>query len=419
MVPPAEPSSESTTGIDTGTDPQSEQSGQFETVSLESGSGVRGLLWLVTPILSGLVLLVLVASGTYSVLTEASEIPVAGQEFDVLNWMYGLGLLFVGIVVTNRVVSSPERAKHLIGNVRQRRLVLVSSVCALLLFVTGSIAPFITGEPEVSPLVSVQPPVWSSVSEVFVPTCQGTIVDGQCQGTMNNPLGTNPLGQDVLGMSWLGLNTALQVAVTSSVLAATLGIVVGVLAGYRGGWIDELLMRYVDIQRALPAFFLYILLILKFGRSYPLMILVFGLLSWGGIARLVRSEVTQLQTTSFVKAAQLSGAGSVTIIRRHILPSITGTVLTAVAVLFAKFVVYEAALAFLTLTDISVVSLGNEIAAAVGRKAGDNALSGIGGTFDWWTVPWIIYVPAGVLCTLLLVVSFLGDRAQELVDPQK
>ncbi|MFC7072505.1 ABC transporter permease [Halovenus rubra] len=390
---------------------------QFEAVSFDTKRTATGLSWIVVPTLITAVLSVLIVSAIYSVWTESDTLPIAGFEVEILNWLYGLALLFVTILVTKRVITSPERTAKFLGRIRRQKTVLVAAVTALFLFLIGSIVPFLTNEPLLDPLISLQPPGWSSVSEVFVPTCHGTVVDGQCQGTASYPLGTNALGQDVLAMGWLGLNTTLQVAMTASTIAATFGVVVGVSAGYLGGRVDEMLMRYVDIQRALPAFFLYILLVLRFGRSYPLMILVFGLLSWGGIARVVRSEVIQLKTTSFVQAAQLSGAEAKTIIRRHILPAVTGTVLTTVAVLFAKFAVYEAALAFLWLTEIDAVSLGSEIATAVGRQAGDNTVAG-GSTFDWWSVPWVVYVPAGILCTLLLVVSFLGDRVQEMVDPR-
>lgn len=416
MAPPAEPSTESATSIDTGeTDNRRER---FETASLDSDGGMRQLGRWLLPLLAGVTVFGLVLSGVHAVRSERAVLSLAGQQVSILNWMYGLALAFIAALLAGRLYASPGRVKPLLARLRARTVVFICAVYAAVLFVAGSVAPFVISEPGVDPLISHQPPLWRSVSDFVPPTCHGAVVDGQCQGTVSYLFGTNAAGQDIAQVGLLGLNTTLQVAVTASVITATLGISVGVVAGYLGGRTDELLMRYVDIQRALPAFFVYILLILVFERSYPLLILVFGLLSWGGIARLVRSEVAQLRTTPFVRAARQSGAGSFTIIKKHILPALTGTVLTAIAVVFAKFVVYEASLAFLALTDISVTSLGNEIARAVGREGADPVGGSSAPLYDWWYVPWTIYVPAGVLCTLLLAVSLLGDSVQEIVDPR-
>lgn len=417
MAPSAKPSPQSIDNS-TGEETSLQQSERFENVTFDSTARSGEILGWTVPVLSGTVLVAIVLAGAHSIYTESDVVSLAGREVDVLNVMYGLALLFVGVLVVNTISSPRARRGHLLAELRSRRLLLACAVYAVGLFLVGSVAPFVFSEPDLQILVSIQPPVWSSISEVFITTCEGAVVDGQCQGTFEYPLGTNAAGQDLLTINALGLNTTLQVAVTASVLAGTLGTVVGILAGYYGGWLDELLMRYVDIQRALPAFFVYVLLILLFKRSYPLMILVFGLLSWGGIARLVRSDVKQLRTTPFVRAARISGAGRTTVIRRHVLPALTGTVLTALAVLFAKFVVYEAALAYLSLTDSSVTSLGNELAKAIGRAVGDPVGNDGGTLYDWWVVPWPVYIPTGILFSLLLAVSLLGDRLQDILDPR-
>ncbi len=418
MVPPPEPSAEPVASIETEEYASSEQQDQFETVSLESKEPAHSILRWAHPVFTVVVFCTLILSGVYSVRYGTDTITLADSNIDTLDGMYALALIFLGLLVAGRVYSSMDRTKRLLSRMRGRPLVLAGCVYVAVLFVAGSVAPFVVSEPNVQPTISLQPPAWSSVSDVVVPTCHGTVVDGDCQGTLSYPLGTNAGGQDLLTVGLLGLSTTLQVAVTASVIAATLGITTGVAAGYLGGRVDELLMRYVDIQRALPAFFVYILLILLFERSYPLMILVFGLLSWGGIARLVRSEVAQLRTTAYVRAARQSGAETSAIIRRHVLPALTGTVLTAIAVLFAKFVVYEASLAFLSLTDTTVLSLGNEIAGAVGRTGADPVGGDTGALHNWWLVPWIIYVPTGILCSLLLAVTLLGDSIQDIIDPR-
>ncbi|WP_382184783.1 ABC transporter permease [Halovenus salina] len=370
--------------------------------------------------LTAAILFVLVASGVHSARTGSDTLTIIGNEIEIIDWMYALAVLFVGVLVIARLRSAPALVIQLFKRARGQLLVAINILYVLVLLVAASITPYIISEPEIQPLRAVQPPVWSSVPETALPICQATVSEGVCPGTMSAPFGTNALGQGMIKSTLLSLNTTFQVAVTASVIAATLGITVGVIAGYYRGRVDEFLMRYVDIQRALPAFFVYILLILIFSRSYALMILVFGLISWGGIARLVRSEVMQLRTAPYVRAARLSGANSALIIRRHILPAITGTVLTAVAMLFAKFMIYEAALSFLSLTDSSVASIGNDITTAIGREAGDPTLDpGRSPKFSWTKFPWLVYLPGGVLGSLLLAVSLLSDTIEDLLDPRE
>jgi len=389
----------------------------FEDVDLTSLDSGRQRFWLRPA--AGLCLIALVIGGGMDTIhNDLDSITLAGTEIGALDWMYGLSLLFVALVVVPPVVAAPERARRTLGRLRSRPLVAVAGCCLLVLVVVGTIYPSIAPEPRVRPLVSLQPPFWGEVSDVYVPTCHGPVVDGQCQGTFAYPLGTNGSGESLLNVSLRGLNTSLQVAVTAAVLAVTAGVVAGTVAGYVGGWLDELLMRYVDLQQSIPSFFVYVLLLLAVGRSYQLMILVFGLLSWGGIARLVRSEVTQLRTAPFVKSAELSGANTPFVVVRHIFPNASNTIVTAAALLFAKFVVYESSLAFLSLTDTSVISLGNQIASAVGRESADVTTPASGPLYDWGEVLWTVGVPVLILCSLLLVVSVLADGLRDVVDPR-
>lgn len=385
----------------------------FPDAGLNSSQSWNWFVW-AQQLLAGTIFFLIVAGGVSSIATNTGSVPVFGREITVLNWMYWLSLLFMAVLLAPAVWLARSRVHR--GHIRGRVFVLLAGIYATALFVAGTAAPLFRSEPTVDPIYSLQPPAWSEISHVYVPRCRGSYSGEYCQGTLANPLGTNSGGEDMVAVALYGLNTTLQVAVTASVIAATLGILVGTVAGYYGNRVDELLMRYVDIQRALPAFFAYVLLMLVFSRSYELLILVFGLLSWGGIARLVRSEVAQLRTEPFIHAAELSGARSGYIIVRHILPTAAYTIITAVALLFAKFAVYEAALAFLALTDPSVTSLGNEIARAIGRESADLLVEGPTVSFDWWQVSWVVYVPTFVLASLVVVVSVLGDTLTELFD---
>lgn len=396
---------------------QSESLGHVDRVDIENGRERRIRRWVRPLLLAGLLSL-LVAITAHAARRNLDELTIAGNDLAVLDVLYVLALSFVGLVVVPPLVMKPGRIRHALGRLRRRPILAVCSGYVAVLFVLGSTYPVLTPDPLVRPLVSLQPPFWAEVGTEFVPTCHGNVVGGNCQGTFTYPLGTTGGGEDILKMSLYGLNTTLRVAVTASVLAVAMGLVVGTTAGYLDGPVDELLMRYVDLQRSLPSFFLYVLLAVTFEVGYPLMILVFGLFSWGGIARQVRSEVLQRRADAFVKAAQLSGASAWFIIRRHIFPNTSNTVVTVSAVLFAKFVVYEASLAFLSLTNTSIVSLGNQIASAVGRESADLVTPASGPLFDWTQVLWVVLVPAAILCTLLLTVGVLTDGLRDELDPR-
>jgi peptide/nickel transport system permease protein len=417
MTHPSDQTSPSTTSTGE-TDRQSLEREQFETVDLESLDSGRSLVW-VQPLLTATVLTVLVGSAIHAVRKEADAITVAAREIAILDWLYALSLLALAIMVVPTLVTQRGRVRDVLGRVRERPLVAVCGGYLVALLGAGTLYPLFASEPLLDPLISLQPPFWTEISDVYVPTCHGPMVDGQCHGTLDHPLGTNGDGEDLLKIGLFGLNTSLRVAVTASVLAIVLGIVVGTTAGYVGGLTDELLMRYVDVQRSLPSFFAYVLLIFVVGVSYPLMILVFGLLSWGNIARQVRSEVVQRRAEPFVKAAELSGASSHTVVFRHILPNASNAVVTAATVLFGKFVIYEASLSFLSLTETNFTSLGNEIAGAIGRVSGDVATPASGPAFDWGMVPWVVLVPVGILCSLLLAVGVLSDGLRDIADPRK
>lgn len=373
----------------------------------------------VQPAVAGALFCLLLGVAVHSVLREQDRLVFWGIDAGIRTWLYGISIGFIGVVFVPGFVSMPERFTRVMGRLRTRPAAVVALCVTSLLVVAGSLFPFITPSAESRPILSLQPPVWGGTSEIYLPGCQAEVVDGVCRGTLRFPLGTNPRGEDLVTSTLLGLNTTLQVTVSATVIAATLGIVAGVTAGYRGGWTDEVLMRYVDIQRSVPAFFVYILLLLVVSRGYPFLILVFGLLSWGGIARTVRGEVIQRREDPYMQAVEISGAGPVRAITRHLVPNVSNTVITGSVVLFAKFILYETALSFLSLTDPVVPSLGNELSRAVGGTTADP----IGSQFtsvpwDWFQHLHIVLVPGAVLCLLVFSVSLLGDSLRDALDPR-
>ncbi len=199
------------------------------------------------------------------------------------------------------------------------------------------------------------------------------------------------------------MRVSIRIGLITSFLIISIGATVGTVAAYVGGLVDEVLMRYVDIQQVFPSFLLYLLLIFLFGGSLLMFILVFGLFSWGGTARLVRSAALQRSEDEYVAVARAAGADTSHVIRRHILPNVSGTVITNLTLLIPGLILFEAGLAFLSLGDPTIPSWGQTIAA---------------GRSDLRTAWWVSTVPGVFLFLTILAFNFVGDAFRDALDPR-
>lgn len=172
------------------------------------------------------------------------------------------------------------------------------------------------------------------------------------------PMGTDDLGRDLLSGIIHGTRTSLTVAVLVGLLALVIGIAVGTVSGYRGGLVDDALMRVTELFQVLPRFFLAIVVIAIFGSSMEMLILVLGLTSWEILARVVRAEVMSLRQREFVEASIASGASAPRVVIREILPNALPAVVVFVGLLLAQVILLEASLGFIGLGDPSRISWG-------------------------------------------------------------
>jgi len=376
----------------------------FETVDWEGVGGGRRIPRRTTAFV--VVSAAVLAGAVYDLVLTPEEPTAAalGIDFSAIDWMY-IGTLFaIFFYVVLPLYDDRRMTAYYWREFKKNRAAVAGLVYLFLIFIAGIVGPAFIEPPTVETSLQYQPPVFASVDTAVPIECVGDVVNGGCQGTWQHPLGTTGEGKDILTMVVYGMLVSMQIGLASTLIVVTVASVVGIAAAYFGGMVDEVLMRYVDIQITFPSFFLYLLATYLFGGSLFLMVLIFGILGWGGIARIVRSEALQRREEEFVLAAKAAGASGTWTMRRHLLPNVSNSVITAASLLIPGFILFEAALAFLGLGDPTVPSWGQVIAD--GRDDLSRA---------WW----ISTLPGFFLFFTILSFNFVGDALRDALDPRQ
>ncbi|WP_174811900.1 ABC transporter permease [Salinadaptatus halalkaliphilus] len=231
----------------------------------------------------------------------------------------------------------------------------------------------------------------------------------QPPGTLEAPLGADGHGQNLVALLLEGAGVSLRVAFVVAMVIVPTALVVGTVAGYAGGAIDSALMGYVDVQETVPVFLFYIVLGYVFEYSLFLLVVVFGLLGWGRVARLVRAEVRQLRERQFVEAARNCGCTTAQILRWHLLPNAASVAVVGTTQLIAWLLLVEAALAFMYLSDPNVASWGHTIARGL-VEGGTNVRF----QNSWW----VSTMPMVALAGTVVALSVVGDWLRDALDPR-
>nr|WP_246132159.1 ABC transporter permease [Paenibacillus hemerocallicola] len=262
-------------------------------------------------------------------------------------------------------------------------VLLVAMIC-LIAVLAPFLAPHDPGKSSVS--VRLLPPMWLD------------------KGTSLYPLGTDNLGRDVLSRILYGSKISLIVGICSVVISGTIGVILGLVAGYYGRWIDSIIMRIIDAFLAIPTILLLLLVLAVLGPGMVTLIFVIGCTGWVSYARVVRSEVLSVKERDFVKAARAVGARDFRIIFTHILPNVTSSFIVISTLSVAGIIISEASLSFLGLgiqpPNISwggMLSDGKQYLAT-----------------SWW----VAVFPGAAITITVLAVTFLGDWLRDILDPR-
>ncbi len=222
--------------------------------------------------------------------------------------------------------------------------------------------------------------------------------------TLNHPLGTDFLGRDVFARLLFGAQVSLLVGASSMLVALVIGVGLGSIAGYYGGWIDNVLMRVVDAVLSVPYLLLLFVLALIFSNhSVISVVFLIAVLAWPATARIVRGEFLALKEREFVLATRTLGAGDLRLMLRHILPNAAGPIIVNATILVGVNIISESVLSFFGFgLNPPQSSWGTMLSESQDYFNSD---------------PWLLYIPGLAILITVLCFNLMGDGLRDALDP--
>jgi peptide/nickel transport system permease protein len=345
---------------------------------------------------------------------------VLDWEVERIEWLFLAAIALIISYIIVPMYRNRERTRRVYAELRSSRLTTFALAYLAIFFAAGVLAPLVLPESLLNPGYQYNPPP-GLTTEVHR-QCAGAEryrgLETVCRGSIRFPLGTGILGRRVEHLVFAGTRPALYVLAIGGLFVIPIATIVGVAAGLRGGLLDRLLLTYVDLQLSLPAILIYFVAFLTVaeGASLLLFLIAFGLLSWGGPARLVRSEVIQRRERGHVTVARSLGGSELYVAKRHIVPNITNTLIPAIAHVLALLLLYEAGLSFLGFYDPNLQTWGTTIGQSVNASIPSPHIErpGVSG----WSIWWVSTFPALALTLTMLSLKVVGDGLRDALDPR-
>ncbi len=285
------------------------------------------------------------------------------------------------------IVARPPRSpfKIAVRRFMKHRLALASLVFIALLILVALFAPIVAPrDPNAVNLMALRSPP-----------------------TGDNLLGTDSAGRDVLSRIIFGARVSLTVGIAAAISAAGLGTVLGLIAGFKRGWIDTVIMRIVDIFLSFPSLIVILLLVAILGPSVTTIVIVIAFFEWPTSCRIVRQMTLTLREHDFVLAARAGGSSNFRIMRRHIVSGVISPLTVVTTLLSAQAILLEASLSFLGLgvrePQASWGSMLNEAQSIT-------VLEGL---------PWLWLPPGIAIAATVLAINFIGDGLRDAFDPRQ
>lgn len=273
-----------------------------------------------------------------------------------------------------------------------------------------------------APVIAPHNPVRSDVSVAGTLRQAAWIEDPNPMrtGSWDYPLGTDSIGRDVFSRLVYGTRVSLVVGFIPMVVILLIGVPFGLIAGYKGGRIDNLMMRITDVVYAFPALLLAIIMQISFGdtafgsllNGLVLLFLSLSIVNWTGVARLVRGQTLSLTEKEFVEAAQAAGASNARIIFKHLLPNTLGSIVVAGAFIIPSAIISEAVLSYLGVGLRPSVDLDAVFPTSWGQMI-------LEGSKFYQAQLWMLLGPSLAIALITLAFTFVGDGLRDALDPRQ